>query len=132
MSNLKPPRPLPLGQLESLVMRFLWPHAPVTAEQVRAGLAAEHPMKDATVRTLLRRLEEKGYVSHRVDGRTFLCSGKDRPEKVAAGAIRRLLDRFCNGSVEQILIGMVDHDVVTPGQLSELARKIGKRRKERE
>lgn len=129
MRNQKISRPKPLSELESLVMRFLWGHAPVTAEQVRDGLAAQHPMKDATVRTVLRRLEEKGYVSHHVDGRTFLYSGKDRPEKVAAGAIRQLLDRFCGGSVEQLLIGMVDHEVITPDELSDLARKIEKRRK---
>ncbi|MBL8293337.1 MAG: BlaI/MecI/CopY family transcriptional regulator [Bryobacterales bacterium] len=122
----------PLSDLESLVMRFLWSHAPATAEQVREGLAPQHPMKDATVRTILRRLEEKGYVSHRVEGRTFIFSGNERPENVAVGAIRQLLDRFCGGSVEQLLVGMVDHEVITPHELTELAQKIKRRRKEKD
>ena len=64
-------------------------------------------MKDATVRTILRRLEEKGYVTHRVEGRTYIYRGLERPEKAAVSAIRQLLDRFCGGSVEQLLVGMV-------------------------
>ncbi len=112
-------------------MRFLWAHGPSTSDQIREGLAAAHPMKDATARTILRRLEEKGYVTHDLDGRTFVYRGVERPENVAAGAIRQLLDRFCGGSVEQLLVGMVDQEVITPGELADLAAKIQQQRKQK-
>ena len=86
-------------------------------------------MKDATVRTVLRRLEEKGYLTHRVEGRTYIYRGLERPDKVAVSAIRQLLDRFCGGSVEQLLVGMVDQDVISSRELTELARKIKDRQK---
>ena len=131
-NSSEPSRRKPLSELEALAMRFLWSNGPATADQLRTGVAPQHPMKDATVRTVLRRLEEKGYVSHRVEGRTFIYSGVERPENVAAGAIRQLLDIFCGGSVEQLLIGMVDHEVITTHELTELARKINRRGKERD
>ena len=107
-------------------MRFIWDHGESTSEDIREGLAGEHSMKDATVRTILRRLEEKGYVTHHVEGRTYIYSGIKRPEKVAAGALRQLVDRFCGGSVEQLLVGMVDQKVISPRELKEVAEKISR------
>src|SRR5688572_14527493 len=88
-----------LSQLETLVLRFLCSHGPVSSEQVREGLADKHPMKDATVRTILRRLEVKGYAAHEVEGRTYIYRGLQRPENVGVNAVRQLLDRFWGGSV---------------------------------
>ncbi|HYP07521.1 MAG TPA: BlaI/MecI/CopY family transcriptional regulator [Bryobacteraceae bacterium] len=113
-----------LSDLESLIMRWLWDNGPATSEVVREALAHQHPMKDATVRTILRRLEEKGYVDHTVEGRTYIYRGLHQPENVAAGALRQLIDRFCGGSVEQLLVGMVNQKVISPRELKELANKI--------
>ena len=110
-------------------MHFIWSHGPATSEQIREGLTPKRRMKDATVRTILRRLEEKGYLTHSVEGRTYIYRGLERPEKVAVSAIRQLLDRFCGGSVEQLLVGMVDQDVISSRELTELARKIKDRQK---
>ena len=85
-------------------------------------------MKDPTVRTILRRLEQKGYATHRVDGRTYIYTGTERPQNVAARAVRQIIDRFCGGSVEQLLVGMVDHEVVDRQELQSLARKIARRK----
>jgi predicted transcriptional regulator len=93
-------------------MDFLWTGASATAEQVREALAARHPMKESTARTMLTRLEEKGYVRHRVEGRSNIYSGIDAPQKVAARAVRQIIERLCGGSVEQLLVGMVANDVI--------------------
>jgi predicted transcriptional regulator len=119
----------PLSALESKVMQIVWAHTAVSAEQVREGLEREHPLKEATIRTLLRRLEEKGYVMHEVQGRTYIYRGLQKPESVAVHGIRQLLHRFCGGSVEQLLLGMVEEKVISANELSELARRISARRK---
>ena len=118
-----------LSGLEALVLRFLCSHGPATSEQVRQGLAEAHEMKDATVRTILRRLESKGYAAHDVEGRTYIYRGLERPENVGVNAIRQLLDRFWGGSVERLLVGMVDQEVISPCDLTELAAKIRERQK---
>jgi predicted transcriptional regulator len=86
-------------------------------------------MKDATVRTILRRLEGKGYATHDVEGRTYIYRGLERPENVGVNAIRQLLDRFWGGSVERLLVGMVDQEVISPRDLTQLAEKIRQRQK---
>ena len=128
-STTQIPRRKPLSELETKIMRLVWSQGPVTSEQVREGLAGEHPMKEATARTVLRRLEEKGYLTHEVDGRTFVYRGVERPENVAVHALRQLLDRFCSGSIERLLTGMVDQEVISPEELKELAKKISARQK---
>ena len=109
-------------------MQKVWERGSATAEDVRSSLADRHPMKESTVRTVLKRLEEKGYVRHRVDGRTNIYSGVDAPQNVAAKAVRQLIDRFCGGSVEQLLMGMVANDVVEQRELQRLAQKIARRK----
>src|SRR5258708_21642131 len=91
-----------LSALEQLIMNLLWERGPSTAEACREGLADRHPLKDSTIRTLLRRLEAKGYLRHEVDGRTFLYRPLERPQKVAAHAGKQIMHRLCGGSLERL------------------------------
>lgn len=119
----------PLSNLEQLVMRVLWDRGPASSEEVRQTLSKRHFMKESTARTILRRLEEKGYVSHRVEGRTNIYVGVEPSSNVAAKAVRNIIDRFCGGSVEQLLVGMVESEVIDSGELKDLAQKIARRKK---
>ena len=110
-------------------MDALWQRGSATSEDVRSMLAKRHYMKESTARTILSRLEAKGYVRHRVDGRTNVYSGIEQPHNVAAKAVRQIIDRLCDGSVEQLLVGMVDNEVIDKRDLANLARKIAKRKK---
>jgi BlaI family penicillinase repressor len=121
MPRKKTPR---LSPLENTVMRVVWKQDRVTAEQIRTQLARSRPMKDSTVRTILRRLEEKGYVRHTTEGRTYIYSPKVASRSVAADAVRGIIDRFCEGSVEKLLVGMLDHELITPEKLRELAQRV--------
>jgi BlaI family penicillinase repressor len=118
-----------LSDLEHLVMDVLWERGTATSEEVRTTLAKRHFMKESTARTILSRLEEKGYVRHRVEGRTNVYMGIQQPSNVAAKAVRQIIDRFCDGSVEQLLVGMVDDEVIGKKDLAILARKIANRKK---
>jgi BlaI family penicillinase repressor len=124
----KQPRRKPLSSLEHLVMGVVWDRRSATGEEVREALASLHPMKESTARTVLTRLEEKGYLTHSVDGRTNVYRGVDEPQNVAAGAVRQIIERLCGGSVEQLLIGMVDDEVLSERELQRLAQKIARRK----
>lgn len=120
-----------LGELEQAVLETLWESGVLTAEECREALMATHPMKDSTVRTVLRRLEEKGYLTHEVRGRTFVYQPSEARQNVAARAAKQLVDRFCGGSVEQLLVGMVESDVLDPEELERLARRIAQRKEQK-
>jgi BlaI family penicillinase repressor len=114
--------------LEQFVMDYVWAHPQCTAEMCREGLAGERRLKDSTIRTILRKLEEKGYVTHEVDGRTFVYRAVETKRNVAVQAAQQLIDRFCGGSVEELLVGLVDNQVLGPKQLQRLAEKIASRK----
>jgi len=118
-----------LGDLEHEVMQLVWASGPTTAEAVRGRLA--RPLKESTVRTVLKRLEDKGFVIHSVRGRTYVFEAVETRGNVAARAVRRIVDWMCNGSVEEVLVGMVDTAVLNPTQLRRLAEKIAKAKKRR-
>ena len=113
-----------LGDLERDVMQLVWAHAPITAEIVREKLARR--LKESTVRTVLRRLEDKGYVQHVVDGRTYVYHAAQPRGRVAARAVQRIVDWFCNGSIEEVLVGMVDSAMLDQRQLRTLADRVAK------
>jgi BlaI family penicillinase repressor len=127
MTNTRYARLKNMGEVEQSVMDHFWSHGPSTSEACREALAASRPMKDSTIRTVLRRLEEKGYLTHKVEGRTFIYQASDARQNVAVRAVKGIIDRFCGGSAEQLVIGMVDNAVLDRKQLERLARKIADR-----
>ncbi len=111
-----------LGDLEREVMQLVWSKGAVTAEDVRAAVAK--PLKESTIRTVLKRLEDKGFVGHTVEGRTFVYRASESRERVAAKAVKRIVDWFCEGSVDEVLVGMVDSSMLGKKQIDLLAKKI--------
>jgi BlaI family penicillinase repressor len=120
-----------LSPLQQFVMEYVWAHPGCTAEECREGLATHKALKDSTIRTILRNLEVKGYATHAVDGRTFVYSAVHTKRNVAVQAAQQLIDRFCCGSVEELLVGLIDNQVLQPRQLQRLAEKIAARKEKR-
>lgn len=114
--------PVELGELERSILLIVWRKGAITAEQVREELG--RPLKDSTVRTVLRRLEEKGYLTHSVENRTFVYRPAETQQRVAGRAAQRIADWFCEGSMEALLVGMVDSQVLERAELQRLAERI--------
>jgi BlaI family transcriptional regulator, penicillinase repressor len=114
--------PAELGELERSILSIVWQKTQINAEQVREELG--RPLKDSTIRTVLRRLEEKGYLAHTVEDRTFVYRPAETRQRVAGRAVKRIVDWFCEGSVEALLVGMVDSKVLDRAELQRLADRI--------
>jgi len=108
--------------LERSILLIIWRHEVLTAEQVREEL--DRPLKDSTIRTVLRRLEEKGYLTHTAEDRTFFYRPSASRQRVAGRAVKRIVDWFCEGSVEALLVGMVDSKILDRKELQRLAERI--------
>lgn len=121
--------PADLGELERSVLLIVWRRGSVTADQVREQLG--RPLKESTVRTVLRRLEEKGYLAHKVDDRTFIYRPAQTRERVAGRAAKRIVDWFCEGSVEALLIGMVDSRMLGQAELQRLGERVATAKRNR-
>jgi BlaI family penicillinase repressor len=111
-----------LGDLEREVLQMVWDHGPSTADWVQKALP--RPLKESTVRTVLKRLEEKGHLTHSVEQRTFVYEAARTRGHAAAHAVKRIVDRFCSGSLEEVLVGLVDARILDRKELQRLADKI--------
>jgi predicted transcriptional regulator len=119
----------PLTDLENGVMRAVWDAEPCSVEAVYEVVSRDRDLKETTVRTLLRRLEQKGYLRHESEGRAYLYRSTERPQNLAARAVRQIIDRFCQGSVEELVSGMVDAKMLSKAEMTSLEEFVRRRRK---
>ena len=107
-------------------MNVLWANGPSTAEKVREAL--KDKPHDSTVRTLLRILSKKGYV--RISGEQPAIYEAAMPRTEAQKkATRSLLTRFFGGSVEALVMRLVEDEELTVEQLGELRKSLTRRKR---
>jgi len=104
-------------------MDALWQAEEATAEEVRRSLR-RHRLTDSTVRTLLRRLEAKGYLKHHAQGRRFVYRPAVERGAAAAAALERIVGKVCGGAVDSLLVGMVQGGVVRREEIAKLQQLL--------
>ena len=109
-------------------MSAVWNMGPSSVDAVHQVVARKRRLKEATVRTLLRRLEQKGYLCHEVKDRAFIYHATESARSLAARAVRQIVDRLCQGSVEELVSGMVDAKVLSKRELDRLAKVVQRQR----
>jgi BlaI family penicillinase repressor len=120
----------PLTDLENEIMGAVWSAGPSSVESVHRVVSRKRKLKEVSIRTLLRRLEMKGYLRHNVEGRAFIYSAVEPARSLAGRAVRQIIDRLCQGSVEELVSGMVDADLLSKDELNRLTEFVRKRREE--
>ena len=113
-----------LSALEHDVMQAVWAAGPSSVDTVHQAVARQRDLKEVTIRTVLRRLEEKGYLQHDVEGRAYIYRAVEAPRSLATRAVRQIIDRFCNGSVEELISGLVEDEVLTEADLEAIEAGI--------
>lgn len=118
----------PLTDLENEVMQAVWGGGRCTVEAVHLIVSGKRNLKETTTRTLMRRLERKGYLKHESDGRAYIYRAAEPARSLAARAVRQIIDRFCQGSVEELVNGMVEAKVLNKQEIDKLEKFVRKRR----
>jgi len=109
-------------------MQAVWSAGTATVEAVHQVVSRNRDLKEATTRTLLRRLEQKGYLTHESDGRAYVYQAVEPARNLAARAVRQIIDRLCQGSVEELVTGMVDAKVLDKTEIEKLEKLVRNRR----
>lgn len=110
----------PLTEREAQIMDAVWSLGEATAEQVRARLpGGPH---DSTVRTLMRVLEAKGYLTHEARGKVYVYRAIVARQNAQRLALRSLLDRFFAGSAQNLVLRLLEDERLTPEQLDALRK----------
>lgn len=97
-------------------------------EAVHQVVSRQRNLKETSVRTILRRLEQKGYLRHEEQGRAYVYHAVEPARSLAARAVRQIIDSFCQGSVEELVSGMVDAKVLSKNELASLEEFVRSRK----
>jgi BlaI family penicillinase repressor len=118
----------PFTDLENEVMQAVWNGGTCTVEAVHRIVSRKRDLKETTTRTLMRRLEQKGYLKHESEGRAYIYRAAEPARSLAARAVRQIIDRFCQGSVEELVSGMVEAKVLNKEDIDKLEKFVRNRR----
>lgn len=118
-----PPRKgLSRGEME--VARIVWELRQATVRQVLDALPADREIDFTTVQTYLRRLEEKGYLNVRLEGRTRIYTPKVRPQTVIRETVDDFVDLLFAGDAMPLVKHLVEEQKFSPDDIQQLRRLL--------
>ena len=119
-----PPTDPSLGNLQHAIMEVLWSEGEATASDVHRALQAERGLAPTTIATMLSKMERKGVVSHRTDGRRFVYRATVSRDEVRRTMLGELTDRLFGGSVAAMVAHLLSEHAVDPAELQDLRERI--------
>jgi BlaI family transcriptional regulator, penicillinase repressor len=131
MSKQKPVVPLSPAQQE--LMEIVWDRGELSASEVGRILTPTRRLARNTVKTLLLRMEEKGWLTHREEGRTHRYRAAVPRQVTIGNKVVELIDTLCGGSPEALMTALLDHRGLTDAEAKRIremldAARHGKKR----
>ena len=113
-----------ISEAESVVMDVLWAQHPLGADDVVSALSKQQDWQEATIKTLLNRLLNKGAITAERDGRRYLYSPSIKREDWVLEASRGLLDRLFDGRVAPLVAHFSEHRKLSRTDIAELRKLL--------
>ena len=114
----------PLTETQREIMEIVWERGEATVRQVRQALSKKRRVARNTVQTMIVRLEDKGWLRHRVEGRTFIYSAA-RPRLTSLGAkVVQMVDRLFGGSPENLVTALIEYRGLSPAEAERIRMMI--------
>jgi BlaI family transcriptional regulator, penicillinase repressor len=119
-----------LGDLQHAIMSVLWDRGEATSSEVHEALRAERGLAYTTIATMLRKMEDKGIVAHRAEGRQFVYRPTVSEDQVRRSMVGELVERLFGGDPKALVAHLVSENEIDAGELSELRQRLsaGRRR----
>ena len=118
-----------LGDLQLRIMKILWGTGEATVGAVHEELAREKDLAYTTIATMLRKMEARGLVKHRLEGRSFVYRAAVGEEAVSRGMADHLLDRLFEGSLADMVHHLLSTRDISREELKRLEKLIAERKK---
>jgi|SRR5882762_10065256 len=128
---MKQSRLFKLGDLQLRIMQILWQRGEAAVADVHRALIVERDPAYTTIATMLRKMEAKGLVRHRLEGRSFIYRAAIAEEAVSKGMADHLLDKLFEGSLADMVHHLLASREVSREELSKLEQLIAERKKAR-
>ena len=116
-----------LSPSETEILRLVWQLDKATVQDVCNKLPAKRKIAYATVQTLLRRLEKKGYLKHRIRGKAHVFFAAVKSENVIKRSVNDFLDRLFGGDPIPLMQYLAEHGRIDTDDIEKLKRLAGKK-----
>jgi predicted transcriptional regulator len=113
-----------LTEAELRLMKILWRRGESAVTDLVAGLPDGEQLAYNSVLTTIRILEQKGYVTHRQEGRAFLYSPAIAEDEASRSEVKHVLNRFFGNSRERLLLSLLGDEDLSPSELARLKEAI--------
>ena len=113
-----------ISEAEAVVMDVLWKRSPLSADEVVMALSSRQDWQDATVKTLLNRLLNKGAIDAEKDGRRYLYAPVLQREAWVQGESESLLDRVFGGRVAPLVAHFSEQRKLSRKDIAELRKLL--------
>jgi BlaI family penicillinase repressor len=123
------PRIRRLGDLQLRILKVLWERREASVADVHAALPGGRELAYTTVATMLRKMESRGLLTHRSEGRSFIYSAKVAEADVSRGMADDLVDRLFEGSLTEAVSHLLTTREVSRAELSTLEKLIAERKR---
>jgi BlaI family penicillinase repressor len=120
-----------LPNLQLAIMQCLWRRSHATVAEVQADLEVDRPLAYTTIATMLSKMEAKGLVAHKRQGRTFIYRPLAKQEQVSRSMVADLAERVFGGDITQMVSHLLDECDVQPEELARLKAMIDEAEKNR-
>lgn len=118
-----------LGDLQLKIMKVLWERAEAAVGEVHGALSAEGDWAYTTIATMLRKMEARGLVRHRLADRKFLYRPAVKAGEVTRGLSSHLLDRLFEGSLADMVAHLLTTRQISRKELDRLEKLIAEKRR---
>lgn len=115
-----------LSELQIALMRVLWRRGETSVSDVAAALADERGLKYTTVATLLSRLEKRGVVKTRREGRQLVYRAAVTEPQVRRSMVADLIGSLFGGDARELVAHLVSESDIAPGDLERVRKRLGK------
>lgn len=119
--------PLRLGDLQLAILRVLWREGEATVVHVHEVIAATRGGSASTIATMLSKMEVRGLVAHRKDGRQFVWRALVAEDHARRSMVRDVTTRMFGGDPLELLSHLVSESEIDKGDLAALRELIERR-----
>ena len=119
-----------LGDLQYAIMRILWAEGEATASQVHMTLFPERGLAPTTIATMLKKMEAKGVVDHRTEGRQYVYRPIVAEREVRRSMVSELIDRAFQGDARALVSHLLEESDIDPKELKNLKAMIMEKEKQ--
>jgi len=120
----KQPTRTDLSPAQNEIMDIVWERGEVSASEVRRALAKARKVARNTVRTLLERMEHKGWLTHREEGRTYYYAAAQPRQLTIGQKVHDIVETICGGSAETLVNALLDYRGLNVDELKRIRQLL--------